>query len=244
MSRIVLVHGAFCNARVWGSRFVEGLEALGHRVEAIDLPSHGDDPTPREGVSLQSYANRVVDVLNSSSEPAVLVGHSMAGLVITQAADDFIAAGGSLERLIYVAAVLPRDGKSQNDYTTLPEGAGDLLAGHLVVEGSPKVATLMPGAAGPALFGHCSPEITCDAESMLEGQVIRVLFTPVAITDDRPIARSYIVCTEDFAIPPALQRLMVSQTPNVRAFEIESDHSPFLSHPQEFLEVFEKAITG
>jgi hypothetical protein len=79
---------------------------------------------------------------------------------------------------------------------------------------------------------------------MLEGQVIRVLFTPVAITDDRPIARSYIVCTEDFAIPPALQRLMVSQTPNVRAFEIESDHSPFLSHPQEFLEVFEKAITG
>ena len=242
MARIVLVHGAFCNARVWGDALPAKLRAAGHSVETLDLPSHGDDQTPREQVTLQAYADRVVEQLRSRPEPAVLVGHSMAGLVITQAADDFLAAGGEIEQLIYVAAVLPRDAKCQNDYTTLPEGAGDRIAGGLTVSGEPKVATLQPGIAGPALFGHCSPEVAQAAEAMLEGQVIRVLFTPVSITDDRPIKRSYILCTEDFAIPAALQRLMVSQTPGVRLFEMESDHSPFLSHPDEFLSVLESAI--
>lgn len=244
MARIVLVHGAFCNERVWGEPFLEGLRSLGHSVEVFDLPSHGVDTTPRSDVTLQLYSDRVVRQLQSSPEPAVLIGHSMAGLVITQAADEFIAAGGVLDRLIYVAAVLPRNGKSQNDYTTLPEGGGDRIAGGLTVSGDPKVATLQPGIAGPALFGHCSAEVARAAEAMLEGQVIRVLFTPVSITDDRPIKRSYILCAEDFAIPAALQRLMVSQTPGVRLFEMESDHSPFLSHPDEFLGVLETAIAS
>ncbi len=244
MARVVLVHGAFCNARVWGDALLDALAATGHTVEAIDLPGHGDDPTPRDQVTLQNYANRVVQQLKSSPEPAVLVGHSMAGLVITQAADDFIAAGGHLEQLIYIAAVLPRNGKCQNDYTTLPQGAGDRLAGGLSVEGSPQVATLLPGVAGPALFGHCAPEVATAAEAGLEPQVIRVLFTPVSITDDRAIKRSYILCTEDFAIPSALQRVMVSQTPGVRLFEMESDHSPFLSHPDEFVRVLESAIAS
>lgn len=243
MARVILVHGAFCNARVWGDEFLDGLRAAGHTVETFDLPSHGDDVTPRDDVSLQAYADRVVAQLKTSPEPAVLIGHSMAGLVITQAADDYIAAGGQVAQLVYVAAVLPRDGKCQNDYTTMPEGAGDLLAGHLSVEGSPKVATLMPGAAVPALFGHCSPDVAQAAEATLEGQVIRVLFTPVSITDDRPIKRSYVLCTEDFAIPAPLQRLMVDQTLGVEVVEMVSDHSPFLSHAKEFLGVLERVIT-
>ncbi len=244
MARIVLVHGAFCNARVWGDALINTLIAAGHSVEAIDLPSHGDDETPREQVTLQAYADAVVEQLRSSPEPAVLVGHSMGGLVITQAADDYMAAGGEIERLIYVAALLPRDGKCQNDYTTLPEGAGDKISGRLFVSGEPKVATLQPGVAGEALLGHCSADLVQAVESGLEGQVIRVLFTPVSITDDRPINRSYILCAEDFAIPAALQRLMVSQTPGVRLFEMESDHTPFLSHPEEFLSALEAAIAN
>jgi len=179
VARIVLVHGAFCNERVWGEPFLEGLRSLGHSVEVFDLPSHGVDTTPRSDVKLQLYSDRVVRQLQSSPEPAVLIGHSMAGLVITQAADEFIAAGGVLDRLIYVAAVLPRNGKSQNDYTTLPEGGGDSLRGELDVDGEPKVATLRPGVAGRALFNHCTPERARELEQLLEPQVIRVLFTPV-----------------------------------------------------------------
>ena len=240
MARIVLVHGAFCNERVWGEPFLEGLRSLGHSVEVFDLPSHGVDTTPRSDVTLQLYSDRVVRQLQSSPEPAVLIGHSMAGLVITQAADEFIAAGGVLDRLIYVAAVLPRNGKSQNDYTTLPEGGGDSLRGELDVDGEPKVATLRPGVAGRALFNHCTPERARELEQLLEPQVIRVLFTPVVIADDRPINRSYVVCSDDLAIPAPLQRLMAAETPGVKVVEIDSDHSPFISHTPEIVALLDE----
>ena len=84
MARIVLVHGAFGRAACW-DRVVPGLRTAGHSVEAIDLPGQGDDPTPVEQVTLDRYAQRVCEAL-AEGPPAVLVGHSMGGMVITQAA--------------------------------------------------------------------------------------------------------------------------------------------------------------
>ena len=244
MARIVLVHGAFCTQRVWGDAFLDGLRAAGHTVETFDLPGHGTDATPDDKVTLQGYADRTVEQLKSSAEPAVLVGHSMGGLVITQAADDFIAAGGQIDQLIYIAAALPRDGKSQNDYTKLPEGAGEKIGAGIDVSGSPKLATLRPGTAAVALLGHCSAERAVELEATLQPQVIGVLFAPVHILDDRPIKRSYVLCRDDQAIPAPLQRLMASETRDVNVVEMESDHSPFISHTNELLEVFDDLIRG
>ena len=84
MARMVLVHGAFGRAACW-DRVRPGLRAAGHDVEAIDLPGAGDDPTPVAEVTLDRYAQRVCEAL-ADGPPAVLVGHSMGGMVITQAA--------------------------------------------------------------------------------------------------------------------------------------------------------------
>ena len=45
MAHFLLVHGAFHSASSW-SLLIPELDALGHTVEAIDLPSHGRDATP------------------------------------------------------------------------------------------------------------------------------------------------------------------------------------------------------
>jgi pimeloyl-ACP methyl ester carboxylesterase len=82
--RIVLVHGAFGGAWCW-EPVLPGLRAAGHTVEAIDLPGHGEDKTPVAEVTLDAYADRVCGVL-AAGPPAVLVGHSMGGVVVTQAA--------------------------------------------------------------------------------------------------------------------------------------------------------------
>ena len=107
MARIVLVHGAFGRAATW-DRVAPGLRAAGHLVEAIDLPGQGDDPTPVEEATLDRYAQRVCEAL-AEGPPAVLVGHSMGGMVITQAA---ARCPQHIERLVYVAAFLPWDGMS------------------------------------------------------------------------------------------------------------------------------------
>lgn len=63
------------------------LEQAGHKVIAPDLPSHGKDKTPISKVTLQSYADCVGEILIEMIEAVILVGHSMGGIVITQAAE-------------------------------------------------------------------------------------------------------------------------------------------------------------
>ena len=78
MARLVLVHGAFSGAWIWGP-LTDRLKAAGHSVEAFDLPGLGDDHIPASEVTLDACAARLCEVLADSSEPAVVVGNSMGG---------------------------------------------------------------------------------------------------------------------------------------------------------------------
>ncbi len=82
---MVLVHGAFSGAWIWAP-LIERLQGSGHSAEAFDLPGLGDDRTPASEATLDAYAARLSEVLLGRSEPAVVVGHSMGGIVATQGA--------------------------------------------------------------------------------------------------------------------------------------------------------------
>src|SRR6188474_757431 len=102
MARFVLVHGAFGGAWCWEP--VTGLlEAAGHTVDTLDLPGGGADRTPVEDVTLAACSRRVCGVLASGPERAILVGHSMGGVVVTQAASD---CPGHVASLVFVAAFM------------------------------------------------------------------------------------------------------------------------------------------
>jgi pimeloyl-ACP methyl ester carboxylesterase len=233
MARIVLVHGAFGRAACW-DRVAPGLRAAGHTVEAIDLPGQGDDPTPVEEVTLDRYAQRVCEAL-SEGPPAVLVGHSMGGMVITQAA---ARDPQDVARLVYVAAFLPQDGQSLIDITQLPEGAGDSVQANLVVDGDPPVATFPPLAVREALT-HCAADEQAAWAASIRGQQPVLPFTqPVAL--DGPgadafgaLQRAYVVCLQDRAIKPALQRRMLEAAGCDPVIEIDTDHSVWASRPDE-----------
>ena len=234
MARLVLVHGAMGNATTWPVSFVQALESKGHTVEVFDLPAQGKDSTPKEAVTMQAYADRTVEQLRSRPEPAVLVGHSMGGMVVTQAADDFVAAGGELAQVIYLTAFLPRNAGT-------PEGAGDQVQANMVVAGEPPMGTFPPEAAPIALFNTTSPEMlaTVPPES-IESQPIIPFTNPVSITDDRPITRRYIFALQDLAIPLPLQRKMATATPVAETVEIDSDHMVFFSKQAELVDVLDR----
>ena len=99
---IALVHGSYHGAWCWDFLRPE-LERLGHRVVTIDLPI--SDPT----LGAADYAAAIDDALDPRSEP-MIVGHSMAGLVIP-----LVAARRPVRRLVFLAAYLPVPGKSAND---------------------------------------------------------------------------------------------------------------------------------
>ena len=106
MATYVLIHGAWHGGWCW-DKIVPLLKKEGHKVEAPDLPGHGRDKTPIPEISLQSYTDRVCRILDTQSEPVILVGHSMGGVVITQAAQH---RPEKIKTLVYLSAMLPRNG--------------------------------------------------------------------------------------------------------------------------------------
>jgi pimeloyl-ACP methyl ester carboxylesterase len=232
MARFVLIHGAFCGAWCW-EPVVGPLEAAGHVVEAFDLPGSGDDVTPAEGVTLDAYVERICAVLAGRPEPAVLVGHSLGGVAITQAAARCPQAVASL---VYVTAFVPRDGQTLLDLSGLPEGEAAAKV-DLAIAGDPPVAVMPDAAALHAVYNECSEERARWATARRGPQAVAPFVTPVSLegADLQRIPRAYVTCSEDRRIPYALQRRMIADNGIERVVELHADHSPFLSATDELV---------
>ncbi|CAM4498751.1 pimeloyl-ACP methyl ester carboxylesterase [Paenibacillus endophyticus] len=85
------------------------LEEVGHRVIAFDLPGHGMDKTPVTDVTLNDFTDRLCGILDSENGKVILIGHSMAGLVITQAAE---FRPQKIQTLVYLCAYIPKNNQS------------------------------------------------------------------------------------------------------------------------------------
>jgi pimeloyl-ACP methyl ester carboxylesterase len=211
---------------------MDRLKEAGHLVEAFDLPGMGDDHTSASEVSLDSCAGRVCEVLAANSEPAIVVGHSMGGMVTTQAAarcPECVAA------LVYVSAFLPKDGQSLLDLTKLPESCGEEVLANVVVEGVPPVAVMPAAASRHALYGACTDDVAAWAIGRQCPQPVSPFPVAVSIPPGalNGINRYYVLCTEGRAIPPPLQRRMIAENTCAEVIEIETDHTPQLSTTNE-----------
>ena len=233
MARFVLVHGAFGGSWCWDP-LLEPLTAAGHTVETLDLPGAGDDESPVEDVTLENCAARVCSVLAQRPERAVLVGHSMGGVVVTQAAAN---CPEHVASLVYVCAFMPSNGQSLLDLTRLPEGANDLIQANIVIEGEPPVAFLPSDAAAIAIYNRCDEESIAWAVERRRPQPVAPFATPVAVDEAvlAAIPRSYVFTAHDQSIPPELQRRMIAEHPCRKVFELDADHAPYLSATGELV---------
>ena len=105
----ILIHGGWHGAWCW-KKVVPLLEAKGNRVMAIDLPGHGNDKTPIGTVTLDDYVQKIVRVAKARTGPVILVGHSMAGVAIAQAAE--VLGTEKVEKLVFLDAFMPKNGES------------------------------------------------------------------------------------------------------------------------------------
>ncbi|MCK8463744.1 alpha/beta hydrolase [Aliiroseovarius sp. S1339] len=100
----VLVHGAFVGGWYWDP-VANGLRQKGHRVFAVDLTGHGtkaDENGP--DVTIDQHIRDVVEAIEDSGEPVILVSHSYGGRPATGAWD---VARDQIAAVIFVEAVAP-----------------------------------------------------------------------------------------------------------------------------------------
>ena len=114
MSTYILVHGAFHGGWCY-EKVVPLLEAAGHTAIAVDLPGHGDNKAPMHEVTLDAYVDHACGVIAAQSERVILVGHSLGGLTITQAAERL---SDKVAWVVYLTAVMPANGSAL--FPTMP----------------------------------------------------------------------------------------------------------------------------
>ena len=225
----MLIHGGCHGGWCW-DKVVPLLEKEGHTAVAPDLPGHGQEKTPISEVTLQVCAGRVCEVISQQSEPVILVGHSLGGRTISQAAEQ---CPDKISTLVYLTAALLRNGESSSP---VPEGVDTtLLARNLIHADDGTYVTIRDEAIKEIFYHDCTDEDVARAKSMLVPEATVILRTPIKVTDENygRIPRVYIECLKDKAIVPEEQRLMYTRTPCQRVISMNTAHSPFLSAPKE-----------
>ncbi len=229
--RYILVHGAWHGAWCW-DKVVPLLRERGHSVDAIDLPGSGRDVANAASATLESYVGRVVQAIDASPGPVVLVGHSSGGAAITGAAE---ARPNRVAAAVYVAAYLPRSGSSVREISGSPENAASLVPRAMIMSADKRTVSLRPDALKEIFYADCSDTDAAWASKHVGPQALRPLGEKVVWTPERfgRVRRIYIMTLRDRALAPEAQRRVVSETSFERVITMDTSHSPFLSRPQD-----------
>ena len=219
---IVLVHGAFADASSW-SKVIPILQKDGYYVTAVQIPL----------TSLEDDIAVTKRVIDAQKGPVVVVGHSYAGAVITDA-----AGGNNVKSLVYVDAFAPDAGEPL-------ASAGEKFA-------PPPLSTaLIPDAAGflyvdrakvHDVFAKDMPEADARIIAVTQKPVNSSVFSAKVTSAAWKTKPSwFIIGTEDRAINPDLLRFYAKRM-GAKTTEIQgASHVPFLSHPKEVVKVIESA---
>ena len=244
--RFVFVHGGFHAAWCWDHTIAE-LQRRGHEAVAVDLPGHGT----RVDDALEAWTipNRRDAILEALRPGDVLVGHSGGGFDATVAAD---AATDLIGHIVYLAAALPREGRTypeamamrNNEDGQFDGDVGEMLGYlHFTEDGSMTFADF--GGAWRYFYHDCDERTARWAFDRLGPEKFgAVNDTPVSVprfwAADLP--RSFIRCTEDRSMPRWLADTAAERL-GVEPLTIDTSHSPFLSRPAELAELLLHATT-
>jgi pimeloyl-ACP methyl ester carboxylesterase len=221
---VVLVHGGFVDGSGWQGVY-ERLKKDGYQVSIVQNPT----------VSLADDVAVTKRTLAAQDGPAILVGHSYGGVVITEAGNDPKVAG-----LAYIAAFAPDKGES---------------VGTLIQNPPPGAAVppILPPQDGFLLLDRTkfrasfAADVDADtAAFMADAQVpwgLEALNGAVSEPAWKKKPSWYLVATDDRMIPPDAQRAM-SKRAGATVVEVAGSHAVYVSQPQAVAEIITKAANG
>ncbi len=207
---VVLVHGLFADGSCW-AEVIARLQAAGLNATAVQNPL----------TTLDASVAATRRALALQDGPTVLVGHSFAGMVVTEAGID-----PKVASLVYVAARAPDAGEDYaalaKGFPTPPASAGIVWSGDYGQLGEAAFlrdfAGDLPAAKARVLYAVQSPF----ERALLAGRTTQAAW--------RSKPSWYAVSTEDRTIDPDLERFMAKRM-GATTVEVKASHLSLISQP-------------
>jgi len=218
VSRFVLVHGAWHGGWCW-HKVIPYLEGAGHSVIAPDLPL---------SESLDTYVETARAAIEQHDDPVILVGHSMAGAVVSAVAEQV---PDRIKRLVFLTAFAPQDGESINDLART--NLATALRDNLVPSADGNSVSVEASVIPQAFYHDCDEKDVAFATERLRPQNPAAFVTPLTLTEENygGVDKQYIECIEDQVIHIHLQRTMARRAGCTLINSLQTSHSPFFSAP-------------
>jgi pimeloyl-ACP methyl ester carboxylesterase len=209
-SNVVLAHGLFADGSCW-TEVIARLQAAGLNATAVQNPL----------TTLPEAVEAVRRVLARQDGPTVLVGHSFAGMLVTEA-----GVHPNVSSLVYVAARAPDAGEDYaalaGAYPTPPATAGIVFDGD---EGRLSQEAFLRDFAGDlprdramVLYAVQQPF----HKALLAGRTTQAAW--------RSKPSFYAVSTDDRTINPDLERFMAKRM-GAKTIELKASHLSLISQP-------------
>lgn len=239
MADFILIHGAWTDATSWAP-VAERLSAAGHTAQAVNLPGHGADITDASTIGLQDYTDAAVHAAEAVGSPVVLVGHSMAGTIISSVAEQRPELADSL---ISVAAFMLPSGQSLYGFTQASPGMAASRLGPALRPDGAELA-VDPAQAREVFLADVDDHTASAALAGLRPDPLAPLGTPITVTDANwgRISRTYIHTSLDHAVTLAAQQEMVAAVGAAAVLSIDTGHFPMLVRPDELTDLLLAAV--
>ncbi|MDR6759442.1 pimeloyl-ACP methyl ester carboxylesterase [Mycoplana sp. BE70] len=223
IKNIVLVHGGFVDGAGWKGVY-DLLRKDGYNVTIVQNPT----------VSLAGDVAVTKRAIAELDGPAVLVGHSYGGVVISEAGTD-----ERVKSLVYVAAFAPDKGESiQTLIANPPKGA--------------PVPPILPPVDGFLLLDKAkfadafAADVDPGTAAFMADSQVRWGVEALAGAVTEPAWKSkpsyYLVASDDRMIPPPAQRMMAKRA-GATVEEVPGSHAIYVSNPRAVADLIEKAAT-
>jgi len=202
----VCLHGAGGHGSQWDLVASE-LRSRGHEVVAMDLPCDRE-------VGLDAYADAVIDSIGERREEIVLVAQSLAGFIAP-----LVAARTPVERIVLVAAMVPKPGESGGEWW---EATGHAEA--IAAQG-------LPDGSVETLFVHDVPPDVLAATELPRDQTSTLFEEPWPLTSWPDVPTDFIACRDDRFFPLDWLVPVVQERLGVDPVVVPGGHCAYLSQP-------------
>lgn len=235
---VALLHGVGGSRRIWSdevSGTARALAQAGFTALPLDLPGYGDSPLP-EGLTMASMAQAVADTLRALGfEQAVLLGHSMGGMV----AQEFAATWPERARALMLACTSPAFGRPGGDWQQafLRDRLAPLDAGHGMAAVAERLVPAMVAPGVPEAAQQAARRIMSAVPPATYRAALQALlhFDRRAALSALRMPTLCLAAAHDRTAPPEVMQRMAGHIPGAEYVCLpDAGHIANVEQPQSF----------